>query len=348
MAAEWLAKRYKITNDEGATAHPSQTSFTDDRFVSLADDQDDPKQSKTTPRAVAFNVLKGGMGKTMLAKNTASELAYQGYRVLLVDLDDNGHLSRHLGYTDAYETGFHLGDAMQEKYETTLGDLIYTTEYGFDFMPSASDTKGFHAWLTSDDRESEVHGLKNNLVDPLLEDTYDYILFDTPANRSIETRNAIIAAGNVIIPLKSGTQLDDALNATFSRIVKPLNQKTDSQLRVLAIVPNQITDRLDHDRPDRRMLEKLNTIEPFDTKVPNFARIPDEIWTAIDEGELQSNPLPGIRESSMLDRDEPVRSLDATNQQLKFFIELGEIIQQGTVVRQEDIATRIRDQYNNE
>lgn len=96
------------------------------------------------------------------------------------------------------------------------------------------------------------------------------------------------------------------------------------------------------------MLEKLNTIEPFDTKVPNFARIPDEIWTAIDEGELQSNPLPGIRESSILDRDEPVRSLDATNQQLKFFIELGEIIQQGTVVRQEDIATRIRDQYNNE
>jgi chromosome partitioning protein len=345
MPAKWLASRYQVTANEGITRDTQQTSFTDDRFVSLTSNQGEQRHSEVTPRAVAFNVLKGGMGKTMLAKNTAMELAYQRHRVLLVDLDDNGHLSRHLGYTDAYETGFHLGDAMQDKYETALEDLIYTTDYGFDFMPSASDTKGFHAWLTSDERESEVHGLKNNLVDPLLEDAYDYILFDTPANRSIETRNAIIAAGNIIIPLKSGTQLDDALNATFSRIVKPLNNRTDSQLRVLAIVPNQVTDRLDHDRPDRRMLEKLNTIEPFDTKVPNFARIPSEIWTAIDNGELHSNPLPGIRESSILDQDKPVRSLDATNPQLKFFVELAEIIQQGEVVRQENIATQIRDQY---
>src|SRR5687767_8612962 len=40
---------------------------------------------------------KGGVGKTALTKNLGAALAEMGYRVLLVDLDPQGHLSEACG-----------------------------------------------------------------------------------------------------------------------------------------------------------------------------------------------------------------------------------------------------------
>jgi len=49
------------------------------------------------PRAVTFLAQKGGQGKSTGAKNTAAELAARGHRVLLMDLDDNAHLTKDPG-----------------------------------------------------------------------------------------------------------------------------------------------------------------------------------------------------------------------------------------------------------
>ena len=290
------------------------------------------------PRAVAFNALKGGVGKTTIVKNTAVELGRTGADVLAVDLDDNGHLSRHLGYAEEFKQGLHLGDAMQEKYSVEKRDLVYETEFGFDFMPSTADDSGLEAWFKSDQHTSEIKALKNHLVDPWLGSRYDYILFDTPANRSTATKNAMIASGNIMIPLASGRQFGDALDATFSRIVNPLNKKLDSGLRVLALVPNMISDRLDQNRPDRYMLERINTEDPFPSKVPNFARIPEEVWTAIDNGKLASNPLPGIRNDGKLDNNKPLRFVDDRNRQNQHFEELAAIVINGEINRESGIA----------
>ena len=58
--------------------------------------------SDTEPRAVSVGVLKGGFGKTTTAVNTARELAHRNDSALVVDLDDNGHMTRQLGFEDAY------------------------------------------------------------------------------------------------------------------------------------------------------------------------------------------------------------------------------------------------------
>jgi len=56
------------------------------------------------PRAVTFLAQKGGQGKSTGAKNTAAELVARGHRVLLMDLDDNAHLTKDLGYwEDTYD-----------------------------------------------------------------------------------------------------------------------------------------------------------------------------------------------------------------------------------------------------
>jgi len=54
-------------------------------------------------RTIAIHTSKGGVGKTTLVVNIAYELARQGNRVLVVDLDDQANASLSLGVNKADE-----------------------------------------------------------------------------------------------------------------------------------------------------------------------------------------------------------------------------------------------------
>src|SRR3954469_25969255 len=51
---------------------------------------------------VAVCNQKGGVGKTTLTINLGAALADQGHRVLLVDLDPQGHLTEGVGLQESY------------------------------------------------------------------------------------------------------------------------------------------------------------------------------------------------------------------------------------------------------
>ncbi|NLE61142.1 MAG: AAA family ATPase, partial [Planctomycetes bacterium] len=48
-------------------------------------------------RRIAIINQKGGVGKTTTTVNVGSALARMGYRVLLIDLDPQAHLTLYLG-----------------------------------------------------------------------------------------------------------------------------------------------------------------------------------------------------------------------------------------------------------
>ena len=50
---------------------------------------------------------KGGVGKTTTSVNLSVELALRGYRVLLIDLDTQGHLQIGLGVKEHFLMGIH-------------------------------------------------------------------------------------------------------------------------------------------------------------------------------------------------------------------------------------------------
>ncbi|WP_207592220.1 ParA family protein [Halomontanus rarus] len=284
-----------------------------------------------TPRAVSVVILKGGVGKSTISMNLARQLTERG-RVLFADLDPNGHATNGLGFDEAYRGETNLGDVVLDQGDATVADLIHETEFDFDLLPSSD---------TLEDVEKDLAGalqgsarVKTKIVDPLLGERYDYIVFDCPAYPGMLNNNALVATGNVLIPLEPGSSSIGGYKRTMERLIKPAQEYID--IDVLALVPNKLRERIDQRTEDRELLENLNTADATQGKVPNFARITSDEFDAIDDGEMRP-PKPGVRYSAALSKSlkehQPLLDYDPENEQLENFEELASIVSNGGVER---------------
>lgn len=146
---------------------------------------------------------KGGVGKTGLAAGAGGALAERGQRVLLVDLDPQGHLTvEALGLPEADPGGPTLPDALTGTYRGPAKDLVVrhsTTDAGgtLDLLPHSLNM--FVAGRELDKltaREWRLTRLLEELGD------YDHVLIDCPPALDILTDNALAAAHGVVIPVQ--------------------------------------------------------------------------------------------------------------------------------------------------
>ncbi|AEH39078.1 ParA family protein [Halopiger xanaduensis] len=291
----------------------------------------------TEPRAVSVVILKGGVGKSTTAMNLARQLAERG-DTLFADLDPNGHATNGLGYEEAYQGDINLGDVILEG-NATPQDLIRPTDHGFDLLPSSN---------TLEDVEKDLAGamqgsarVKSKIVDPLLGDVYDYVVFDCPAYPGMLNNNALVATGNVMIPIEPGSSAIGGYKRTMERLIEPAREYID--VEVLSVVPNKLGDRIDQQTEDRELLENLNTAtyevnpgQPLQEAVPDFARITAEEFESIDAGEMDA-PKPGIRHRSALSRslqhNQPLQDYDSESDQIPCYEELADIVVNGGIDR---------------
>lgn len=287
------------------------------------------------PRAVAVNLLKGGSGKTTTAINLARELAHRNEQALIVDLDDNGHMTLNLGYEDIYasaddEEDNHAKDVIVDGDDPR--EHIVSVAEGLDLFPAHEDLETVQSALK--EATMGTTRLKKNIVDRLLGDEYDYIVVDCPANRGKLNDNAMYATGNIILPLRPENGYESGLTNTMNRLVKEAREYFD--LNILAVVPTDLRARIDYETRDRSLLEELNNLGNADTIIPNFARITDEDWQAIDAGDYDG-PLPGIRHRGAIDKahdvGKPLRDHNPECDQLPYYAELAAIVEAGEVIR---------------
>jgi chromosome partitioning protein len=91
----------------------------------------------------------------------------------------------------------------------------------------------------------------------LLEDEYDYIIMDLAGSRNKLTNNALVASRNVIIPLAPAAEALNGIRQTTSKLIGPLREYMN--VEILAVVPNDLQQRLDQETTDRELLESMNT-----------------------------------------------------------------------------------------
>lgn len=276
------------------------------------------------PRCISSALRKGGTGKTMLSINVADRLAARARernddaRVLLVDGDPEGNASEGVGLADAYTTGPHVGQLLEDNEDVQVNDVIRETAVpGLDCIPAHEDL-GRSCRVVDDTDQFAVLCLEEKIVEPLLGDRYEYIMIDTPPSAEMLLSDAaMVASGNLIIPMEPSEESVRGFEQMMGRQIEPLRKHRD--VSILALVPNKC-------RPDNETSRMLDSLEEFFPQyLPSFAR-----------GEARTgSPGPGIRHRVDIKRawraGVPLSMYEPESDMIERFDELAAIIEQGGI-----------------
>ena len=148
---------------------------------------------------IALANQKGGVGKTTATANLGVLLSQMGMRVLLVDLDPQGHLTWSLGHNpDSLPQTIY--DAMIGERDFDATRVILKTDFGVDLAPNNIAASNADRELSN----KPTWGTRLANVLRSVRGNYDYILLDAGPSLNSLTVNALYAADYVLVP----TQLE--------------------------------------------------------------------------------------------------------------------------------------------
>jgi chromosome partitioning protein len=150
-------------------------------------------------RTIAVVNQKGGCGKTITSINLSAFLAREQRRVLLVDMDPQGHATLGL-LADAAQPSRTMYDVFLRdagRQPTGLGDVIRTARENLDVAPADILLSAISETLAG------LVGREDILSDAIasVEGHYDYVVVDCPPNVGLLTFNALKACSEAIVPM---------------------------------------------------------------------------------------------------------------------------------------------------
>ena len=164
-------------------------------------------------KTISILNLKGGVAKTFTAANMAYELYRRGYKVLLIDNDKQGNLSKAYSRYDA-ENVAPVTRLLAGDWESA-DELIQHTEYeGIDIVTANMSLFGATWNLTKEDSENQIERYKALVTAKVLgfgyakfdyietERAYDYCIIDNPPDIGLNVVNALAITDEVIVPVK--------------------------------------------------------------------------------------------------------------------------------------------------
>lgn len=196
---------------------------------------------------IALANQKGGCAKTTDTVNLSGALADRGHKVLAVDTDPQGYLTRTLGLEEAYNAGSpNLADAFKEPTEHHVEDLIWEHPE-FDVLPSNID-------MFTVQQELIAAGWKPRerlsiLFDQLDELDYEYVLVDAPPSLGVINDNVLLATENMVIPVEAMQSSVHALDILLNQI-ETLEERYDTRIDQKAVVISNVNYPLDNDQQE--------------------------------------------------------------------------------------------------
>jgi chromosome partitioning protein len=183
---------------------------------------------------VAIVNQKGGVAKTTTTIHLGVALAELNKRVLLVDLDSQGHLAEGFGIV-----ADNISHEMSDVFEGSQGlkDIIMPgIRPNLDLAPSNVRLADMELTLVNMRfRESKL----KRALEPVVS-RYDYVLLDCPPNLGLFTVNALIAANKVIIPM--ATHFWSMLGVSrLLTSIDAVKQEANPALSILGIIPTRFT-----------------------------------------------------------------------------------------------------------
>jgi len=145
-------------------------------------------------KKVAFQIVKGGTGKTTAMHNVSCAASLYGAKVLAIDLDPQGNL------TDAFNINPEEIPTMIDVIEENvrIEDAIIKAEDGIDLIPSRIENVTLDSKLAL--TRAPLHNVFNNILERI-EHNYDFIFLDCPPMIGHSVTAASLYVDVMLIPL---------------------------------------------------------------------------------------------------------------------------------------------------
>ena len=174
-------------------------------------------------KVIAVANQKGGVGKSTTVYNLGAGLAMQGKKVLLLDVDPQGDLTKMLGLRKPNDLPLTLGNAMNDIVGGDHPEICHHHE-GFDFVPGNRTLSAVEVGLVNVmSRETVLR----QYVDQIKKD-YDYVLLDCRPSLGMLVINALSASDYVLIPVQAeyfaAENMTELVN-TVQNIKRQINPK---------------------------------------------------------------------------------------------------------------------------
>lgn len=197
-----------------------------------------------TMRIVAVVNQKGGVGKSATTLNLGAALAEMGRRVLVVDLDPQGHLTRALGMPEASGDA-NLAKALMGQWAGELSELVTPYRENLMVIPNSQDMFLLEPQMYAKTGREYLLSLLLDAMRP----AFDYALIDCPPSLAALTDNALVAArtddertGHVLIPVEAEDSSLDALRLLL-RQINTLQGVLGITVRIAGLAVNKYDSR---------------------------------------------------------------------------------------------------------
>ena len=217
-----------------------------------------------SPHIVIFSNQKGGVGKTTLTREIGIYLSSLAHRVLFVDCDPQGNLSKSL--LEQSDGGLYEGLSDRELHLAALDE--HASILAGDFRLTLLE-KSLIGEIDAYTRIRELLG------DERLA-SFDFILLDTPPSLGVLTVNALAAATHLVIPMNPSLYSMQGTN-DLMRTVSKVRSALNPNLALLGVIINAYDSVPVITRQIREEIERSFAEKVFATVLSKSIRIEEAI-----------------------------------------------------------------------
>jgi chromosome partitioning protein len=224
-------------------------------------------------RIIAIASQKGGTSKTTTCRNLATVLSKKGYKILVIDSDNQYNLTDCFGIENPERLEITLYDLMEkvimEEDLPNKEEYIITKE-NIDIIPASMKLSEIEIKLVS--AMSREYILKA-IIDEIKDD-YDFILIDSMPSLGLMTLNVLSACDSVLIPATAEYLSAKGLELLLKTIFK-IKKRINKNIEFEGILLTMFESRTNLSRDILNMIKNSygDYIRVFDTVIPRSVKV---------------------------------------------------------------------------